>query len=1121
LGVKPAAKIRFFFYPAYVSLNTLDPAVSLLNFFCIFATRIWDSISMRKQHIWDMIVKKRLVLLVVAVVAAIACALMIPHTNINTDMTRYLPDDSQMKQGIEQMSEEFGEDEVGTGIVRVMFWSLSDTLRSSTKEELSDIDGISNILYQDGSAEYNQDEKVLYELLCSSQRSQQEIANEISDRYGSRVVVETSEQGTTAPLGVILIAFVLLLIVLFIMCESWLEPPIFLVAIGVAVAINMGTNALLNSVSATTNSIAAILQLVLSIDYSIILMNRYRQERSSGNSDKFAAMIVALKKASSSIVSSAFTTIVGLMALVFMKFKIGADMGIVLAKGVLCSLVSIFTVLPAVILALDDAIEKSKKKVLNFRTDRLAGFSMRFRIPLVIFFVVVFVSSYYFHKKTEISFFPEQESEIAKYFPQKNIIVLLYENSDSERVIGLADSLSSNPNVKSFVSYPSVMQKQHTATYIKSMVGNFSSMAGENGYNLDGFDINMIVDAIYYIATKNPNDEKMSLHDFASLAAELSVDSSLVAQMGSLSNVGEEELQYLDLLVALSDTSLIDSKMTAQEISDIMGIDKEMVSLICPPGQKTTLREIVKSSKELLNGSMIPAQKNDKTPEPLLVEQQEEVIVDNDTVAVAEDIVQADDTDIVDDADMIYKDSTLFLRQYTSSEIAQIIGMGEKSASIIFNLYGRSTGQKTKTMSLYDFIHFLNSDLSHRKIFISRVDEESRKWLKHKEDLMVATLQSGKEEVPEESVAELDEEPTETVVEIADTLEEPELADVMPEIDKENIDKLNKAETIMAIATEGNSFDAAEMYAMFDTFGAEMELRDIELAFIFNGITHFDDDSVKLSAEEIVGTLNDSIIGNPRFASIVNDDMKSGLDDINTMIIESLGRLLGTNYSQAIIMTDLPKESEETCHFVETLAAQCANELAGSHYLIGESVMMNEMHHRFGDEMLLVTLITVLSIFLIVAVTFRSLVVPAILVMTVMSAVYVNVAVSGLNGPLLYLAYLIMQSILMGATIDYGILFTYNYREARASECKIESIRRAYNASTHTILTSGMIMTLAPLAMSLMIDDTMIEMILRCIAAGALAAILLIIFVLPGLLAAFDRFVVRRRPKKQQPSEEA
>ena len=271
-----------------------------------------------------------------------------------------------------------------------------------------------------------------------------------------------------------------------------------------------------------------------------------------------------------------------------------------------------------------------------------------------------------------------------------------------------------------------------------------------------------------------------------------------------------------------------------------------------------------------------------------------------------------------------------------------------------------------------------------------------------------------------------------------------------------------------------------------------------------------------MSAEEIIGTLNDSIIENPRFASIVNVEMKSGMDNINSMIDENLSKLRGHNFSQAIIFTDLPKESDETSNFVEKLAAKCDTQLNGTHYLIGESVMMNEMRNQFDSEMLLVTLITILSIFLIVAITFRSIAVPAILVMTVMSAVYINVTVSGLNGNLLYLAYLIMQSILMGATIDYGILFTNNYREARASMSKINSIRKAYMSSTHTIFTSGMIMTLAPLAMSLMLDDPTTVMILQCIAAGAFAAVLLIIFVLPGLLAAFDRFVAKTKAKAEK-----
>ena len=1065
------------------------------------------------MHLSEFIVKKRFIFLIAAVVVAIACALMIPHTNINTDMTRYLPNDSQMKQGIDQMSEEFGADAVGTGMVRVMFWSLPDSLKPPTKDELSNIDGVSNILYQNGSEEYNQGEKVLYELLCDSQRSQEDIANEIADKYGDRVIVEKSENGTTAPIGVILIAFVLLLIVLFIMCESWLEPPIFLAAIGVAVAINMGTNALFESVSVTTNSIAAILQLVLSIDYSIILMNRYRQEKSLGNGDTITAMIHALKKASSSIVSSAFTTIVGLLALVFMKLKIGADMGVVLAKGVLCSLVSIYTVLPTIILALDSAIEKSTKKVLKLNTDRLAGFSMKFRIPLAIVFVILFAGSYYLHKKTEISFSFEQKSEIEKYFPPNNIIVLLYDNSDATRVIELADSVATHPNVKSFISYPSLMQKQLTAAETKNMVGGLMTMAGDGDYNLADFDINTIVDAIYYIGSRTPNEEKMSLHDFASLAAELSTDTTLSAYLGDVSNMSEDELQYLNILVSLTDTCLIDRKLTAEELSDIVGVDKEPISIICPPGQKASIREILNLSKELLNVSMMPSRTNKKTPEPQHVEQQLNLPIENDSIETTENIAPDENIIILDDEDAIYKDSTIFLKQYSSSEIAQMVGMNEKSASIIFNLYGRTVKQKTKTMSLYDFIRFVINDIANRKLFASQIDQESRRLLRQKESLMITTLQAGKtESTEEELIVELEDNPTETIIEIADEQEEAEPVMDMPEVDKENIDKLYKAEKIMDIAKNGSRFDAAEMHGLLTSFGAKMEMRDIELAYLYNGIRHFDDESVKMSAEDILKTLNDSVINHPRFASLINDEMRSGMDTINAMIDENFSQLRGRQYSQAIVFSDLPKESDATHAFVETLAAQCDNQLESRHYLIGESVMMNEMRNQFGNEMLLVTLITVLSIFLIVAITFRSLVVPAILVMTVMTAVYIDVTVSGLNGGrLLYLAYLIMQSILMGATIDYGILFTNNYREARASASKIDSIRKAYLASTHTILTSGTIMTLAPFAMSIMIDDATIATILRCIAAGALAAVLLIIFVLPGLLAAFDRFVIRKQ----------
>ncbi|MBO7571635.1 MAG: MMPL family transporter [Bacteroidales bacterium] len=1065
---------------------------------------------MKKIDFAGLLVKKRLIFMLSAFAIAIFCILLIPRTNINSNMAHYLPDDSQMKHGIELMTEEAGDDGLGSGMIRVMFLSLPDSLRSSTKDKLSKIEGISSVIYIGGSEEYNHGDTVLYEILGNGKYSQHDLAKEIRATFNESAIVETSEAETTAPTSVMLIALVLLVSVLLIMCESWLEPPIFLVAIGVGVAINMGTNALLESVSATTNSIASILQLVLSIDYSIILMNRYRQEKSNGG-DKTDAMSRALKRAASPILSSAFTTIVGLLALVFMKLKIGADMGIVLAKGVLCSLVAIFTVLPWIVLALDNPIEKAKKRVLNFHTERLAGFSMKFRIPLAIGFATIFTGAYLLHKHTDISFMAKQKSVISEVFPQKNITVLMYENSDSLQIISISDTLSKNPHIKSFISYPSLMQKKHSAREIKAMVENMASLATENnsGFDLNSIDPNLIINAIYYIGAGKLAEEKIGIHDFAILLSKLTADSTLTANIDTSTDTTENFAEKLGILVSLTDTSITNNKLSPEEISELLGIDTELITLICPRGSKMTMREVISTSREFINSSIVVANEvshpHETTSAQTVQSDSNEKITEENTV----DSQSEEHVAHIDDNDKIYTDTIAIRQQYSSAEIAQIIGMKEKSASLIYTLYGRNKGTKVKTMSLYEFICFINHDLSKRKIFASQVDEESRKWLTHKEELMFNALNAKTEEtIEEEKTIETNEYQVETYTEDDEPIDA--IGFSMPVIDTETLAMLDKAERIMDIADEDSTFSAKEMHNLFASLDNEVKIDDIELAYLYYGCQNFDDDNIKMSAEDIIGVVNDSIVDNPKFATIVNDEMKNEMAKLDATIDENLGRLRGGRFSQTIIFSDYPTESDETDDFVTSLSEICNNNLRGEHYLIGESVMMHEMRNQFDYEMLLVTLITVLSIFLIVAITFRSLAVPAILVMTVMSAVYINVYLSGLNGELLYLAYLIMQSILMGATIDYGILFTSNYREARSSMNIGNSLRSAYRLSTHTIFTSGMIMTLAPLAMSLMLDDPTTIMILQCIAAGAFAAVLLIVFVLPGLLAAFDRFIVKK-----------
>jgi predicted RND superfamily exporter protein len=259
----------------------------------------------------------------------------------------------------------------------------------------------------------------------------------------------------------------------------------------------------------------------------------------------------------------------------------------------------------------------------------------------------------------------------------------------------------------------------------------------------------------------------------------------------------------------------------------------------------------------------------------------------------------------------------------------------------------------------------------------------------------------------------------------------------------------------------------------------------------------------------LLSFLCDTLVYDPRLADILPDSVQTQAKDIKTQMQDGLGQLRKPDHSLLVVLSTLPKESPQTYAFVDTLTAVADDCMLHEHYYVGESVMYAEMRGGFDHEMGVVSLLTILSIFLIVALTFKSVIVPTILVVTVMTAVYMNVVVAGwVTGQMLYLAYLIVQAILMGATIDYGILFANYYRENRKTMLQVDAICAAYKGSIRTILTSGLIMVLGPGVMALFIDDLMISNIVGCLAVGAFMAIVLTLTLVPAVLVALDKWVV-------------
>ena len=542
----------------------------------------------------------------------------------------------------------------------------------------------------------------------------------------------------------------------FTWSKSWIEPLLFLTTIGMAVVINFGSNIVPGYISDITLAIGPVLQLVLSMDYSIILMSRYRERRAEGI-EKNAAMRAALEQSFSSIVASALTTVVGLLALAFMTFKIGREIGFVLAKGVFISMVCVFTVLPALILAADGLVQRTAKRTLPLPTRWLAVFSDRARRVIPVVFIVMFFAFLYLRQFTPIIFTENLVDDLTPVFPRDNTVVLLYENQDEEAVAPLIAELEQDEHVRTVQAYANTLGMKLTRTQMTDAMTTMG--ASEN--------MGMMVDAVYQ--------------------------------------------------------------------------------------------------------------------------------------------------------------------------------------------------------------------------------------------------------------AEPGDDPALTIREFFDRL---------------------------------------------------------------------------MTNEQILSFLGDS---GPTVFSI----MRQGIDD-------QIAQMRGEHWSRVVIQTTYPENSKETTEFMDALYARCDRDFSGETYLIGTSAMVHEMENSFSREYLTVSLITAAAIFLVVLLTFRSAVIPLLLVLLVQCGVYLTTTVMGWQGyDVFYLALLIVQGILMGATIDYAILFSNYYRELRRTRGRFDALRGAYAGSIHTIMTSGLILIIVTGILGKFCSTPSIAQVCATIALGTTSAVLLILLVLPGLLAAFDRLIVK------------
>ena len=1019
------------------------------------------------------LVRRRNVLLAVMTALAVVCAMMIPKLNIIMEITYFLPDDSPMKIGLDQMEEDFPGMKGQLSMLSVMLENVED--RDAEQKVLNELTGGLICMSVKENGPYT-----LYQYILTQDCDYEARRQDIKDHYGGNVVVEIDLDKNMPADIVPMIASgaILVFIILFIMCSSLVEVILFLLTTLIAVAINMGSNILLDGVSYMTNTMVAVLQMILSMDYSIIIMNRFRQEKLNYPGDNPKAMTVALRNASPSVLSSCVTTVSSLLMLMFMHLKIGMDLGLVLSKGVLLSMICNFTVLPALILMFDKAIVKTEKKIPEFPARDIARFEARNRVVLTILFVGIFIASFMLQKRTQVSFAAIWETEIAKQFPPQNPMVLMYETAEEDAVPGILDTLQRDPKVISCISYPGLIKQGHTVKELTEELAPMSPMITED-----------IVKAVFYSYTHPERDELMSLNEIQDLADELSMKGLVPAEF--------------DVKKTMSKLVMRKPAEPKPAVKEVL-YEPDTASVVFTPADTS----LVASSQTVVMRD--PSASADST-----------AVSRSDSVK-AELPVAGKDAEVQEDASAAPVAFTyeMVTEQLTAKQLSQRFGIERSYVNMCYRMAGRT--RKPATMSLHEVATFVNNRLLNDKRYSGLATAEQVDMFKsiyrQVDSAFVAgpapaeTLLAEAEEMQVTDSVALAAVPDSTVVRPAPSDDVKIARTVKPEpvVDDDDDEPvvITPLERLAEMSFSGRKYNSRTVRNALAAAGIRVSQSDMDLLYLYAGSRKWNDRKTRMSISEFVNYLNGTLMQQESFARFLDEDSRRMLSDAIAELDVAATTLRSDRHSLAAIMTDYEFESPETFAFVDRLQELSDRSLVQDHVIISESAMYKEIKEEFPDELLLLTVLTVLSIFIIVALTFKSLIIPVFLVMAVMSGVYVNVFVSGLNGNTMYfIAYLVVQSILMGATIDYSILFTSYYRESRMKTGVPRSIMAAYRGAGHSIMTSGLILTLAPFAMSLFIKDQMIATILKCLATGALSAILIIFFILPGAIALCDFMV--------------
>ena len=410
------------------------------------------------------IVDKRNLFFLLYVFAIILCVFSQGWVQVENDITTYLPEDTETRQGLVAMNDNF----TTFATARVMVANIPYDQAEALKTLLEQVDGVDMVTFDD-SGDHYRDAAALYDISFRgetddpvSRAAMEQIYRMLSgyDVYADTLVgYDENAMLAEEMSSILVVAVIIIVVVLTLTSRAYMEVPVLLITFGVAALLNMGTNFLCGKISFVSNSVAVVLQLALAIDYAIILCHRFSDEHESLNARD--AAIAALSKAIPEISASSLTTVSGLAALAFMKFAIGMDMSVVLIKAILLSLLSVFTLMPGLLVLFCPLIDKTRHRRLMPNITPLGRFAVKTRRVVPPLFVLVLVGAFWFSNQCPFAYsyndlktakMTDRQNayfKIKDTFGASNMVALVVPSGDYQAQSRILQELEKCPEVKS------------------------------------------------------------------------------------------------------------------------------------------------------------------------------------------------------------------------------------------------------------------------------------------------------------------------------------------------------------------------------------------------------------------------------------------------------------------------------------------------------------------------------------------------------------------------------------------------------------------------------------------------------------------------------------------------